>query len=190
MERMPQRAEDLAARLRRSVLAIAVAAAFVVGACAAPGGGASTAPTPVGEPTTGTAELTLELMTHDTLGSYVVGMDGKSLYIFTPDTGTTSSCNDECAANWPPLTADAAADVAAGQGITGTLGTITRADGSLQITLAGKPLYYFKGDQADGDVNGQGLNDVWYLASPEGTPVGADDGPPAEETACTGRLCY
>ena len=195
MERMPQRTEDLAARLRRSVVAVAAATAFVVGACAAPGGGASTAPTTVSEPSGAPAELTLELMTDDALGAYVVGMDGKSLYIFTPDTGSTSSCNDECAVNWPPLTADTAADVAAGEGVTGAVGTITRADGSLQITLGGKPLYYFKGDQADGDVNGQGLNDVWYLAAPDGTGIGM--GPsgasaPPETTPCppADRTCY
>ena len=195
MERMPQRTEDLATRLRRSVVAVAAAAALAVGACAAPGGGASTAPTTVSEPSGVPAELTLELMTDDTLGAYVVGMDGKSLYIFTPDSGSTSSCNDECAVNWPPLTADSAADVAAGEGVTGALGTITRADGSLQITLGGKPLYYFKGDQADGDVNGQGLNDVWYLAAPDGSGIGmapsGGSGAPAT-TPCppADRTCY
>ena len=195
MERMPQRTEDLAGRLRRSVVAVAAAATFAVGACASPGGGASTAPTTVTQPSSAAAELTLELLTDDTLGAYVVGMDGKTLYIFTPDTGSASSCNDECAANWPPLTADAAGDVAAGEGVTGALGTITRADGSLQITLGGKPLYYFKGDQVDGDVNGQGLNDVWYLAAPDGTGLGmggaaATDGPKVTPCPPADRSCY
>ena len=195
MERMPQRTEDLALRLRRSVVAVAAAAAFVVGACASPGGGASTAPTTVSAPSGAPAELTLELFTNDTLGAYVVGMDGKSLYIFTPDTGSTSSCNDDCAVSWPPLTADSAADVAAGEGVTGALGTITRADGSLQITLGGKPLYYFKGDQADGDINGQGLNDVWFLAAPDGTGLGmagagSTDGPKVTPCPPADRSCY
>lgn len=195
MERMPQRAEGLAARLRYSVLGVAAAAAIVVGACAAPGGGAATAETGDGDPTSGPTELTLELMQHDTLGSYVVGMDGKSLYIFTLDTGSSSSCNGECAVNWPPLTADSAADVDAGEGVAGALGTITRDDGSLQITLGGKPLYYFKGDPADGDTNGQGLNDVWYLAAPDGTGLGiggaaATDGPEATPCPPADRSCY
>ena len=194
MERMPQRTEDLAVRLRRSVVAVAAAAAFAVGACAAPGGGATDDLTDA-EPTVSTAELTLEVSQDDTLGAYVVGKDGKSLYIFTPDTGSTSSCNDECAANWPPLIADSAADVDAGEGVTGTLGTITRADGSLQITLGGKPLYYFKGDQADGDINGQGLNDVWYVAGPDGNGLGmggAVASSPPEKTPCppADRTCY
>ena len=205
MERMPQRTEDLAARLRRSVVAVAAATAFVVGACAAPGGGATTAPaTPpaatAGTPTTapGTASaaaLTLEVAQDATLGSYVAGKDGKALYIFTPDAGSTSNCNDDCAVNWPPLTVTMADDVAAGTGVTGELGTITRADGSLQITLGGKPLYYFKNDQAAGDVNGQGLNDVWYLAAPDGSGVGmagAGSSSPPETTPCppADRSCY
>lgn len=190
MERMPQRTEDLAFRLRRDVVAVAAAAAFAVGACAAPGGVATTAPA-----TQAPAALTLEVAQDATLGAYVTGMDGKSLYIFTPDAGGTSSCNDECAVNWPPLTAASAADVAAGAVVTGTLGTIARTDGALQITLGGKPLYYFKNDQAAGDVKGQGLNEVWYLAAPDGTGVGmavpGSSGAP-EATPCPpgDRTCY
>jgi predicted lipoprotein with Yx(FWY)xxD motif len=129
---------------------------------------------------------TLELADDAELGAYVAGEDGLALYVFLPDDGDASACNGDCAINWPPLTGD----VAAGDGVTGELGTITRDDGTTQVTLGGAPLYYFIGDEAAGDVNGQGLQDVWYLASAEGTPVGADDGPPPEETACTGRYCY
>ena len=78
----------------------------------------------------------------------------------------------------------------AGDGVTGELGTITRDDGTTQVTLGGAPLYYFIGDEAAGDVKGQGQNDVWFLASPEGAAVGGEDGPPGEETPCDGRYCY
>ena len=57
----------------------------------------------------------------------------------------------------------------------------------MQVTLGGAPLYYFIGDEAAGDDNGQGLNDVWYLASAEGTPVGDEDEPGGQETPCAGR---
>jgi predicted lipoprotein with Yx(FWY)xxD motif len=200
MERMPQRAEDPAVRLRRSVVAVAAAAAFAVGACAAPGGGATPAPTTPGTstgspPTTapGTpASKALELRVAEdpTLGSYAAGKDGRALYVFTVDAGTGSNCNDDCAASWPPLTATMADDVVAGAGVTGELGTVTRDDGSLQITLAGHPLYYFAGDKAAGDVNGQGVNDVWYLAGPDGSGVGLDAGPGPSPTKCSGRTCY
>ena len=74
-----------------------------------------------------------------------------SLYVFTPDEGDTSACNGDCATNWPPLTVDDVADVTAGDGVTGELGTITRDDGTTQVTLGGAPLYYFIGDEAAGD---------------------------------------
>ena len=120
------------------------------------------------------------------LGAYVTGENGMSLYIFKPDKDqTTSQCTGECAINWPPLTAD----LAAGTGITGDVGAITRDDGSTQVTLGGWPLYYFIGDEAAGDVNGQGVNEVWYLAGPDGKAVGAGGGG-ADETQCAGRYCY
>jgi predicted lipoprotein with Yx(FWY)xxD motif len=170
----------------------------LVAACSSQGGGGTTTNPPAtqgaasGEPpsmapsTTGAAGPTLELAEDPELGAYVTGADGMALYVFLPDEGDTSACNGECAVNWPPLEGD----FTAGAGVTGELGTITREDGTEQVTLGGAPLYYFIGDEAAGDVNGQGLQDVWYLASAEGTPVGADDGPPPEETACSGRICY
>jgi predicted lipoprotein with Yx(FWY)xxD motif len=113
--------------------------------------------------------------------------------VFTKDTTPGSSaCNGDCAGSWPPLTVAAAGDVTAGAGVTGTLGTITRTDGTLQVTLGGKPLYYFAGDAAAGDTKGQGLNNVWYLASPAGEPAGADGGGAASpgSSTCTGPTCY
>lgn len=180
---------------RTTVLLGAVA---LVAACSTQGGGgttttppaspmpaATTVATPADTPPA-TADLTLELADDAALGEYVAGADGLALYVFLPDEGDMSECNGECAINWPPLTGD----VAAGDGVTGELGTITRDDGTTQVTLGGAPLYYFIGDEAAGDVNGQGLQDVWYLASAEGTPVGDEDEPSAEETACNGRYCY
>src|SRR5512144_1332845 len=77
--------------------------------------------------------ITLTLATNATLGSYVTGANGMTLYIFTKDTGTTSACTGQCAANWPALTVASASDVTAGAGVTGTIGTITGADGKLQV---------------------------------------------------------
>jgi predicted lipoprotein with Yx(FWY)xxD motif len=172
----------------------------LLAACSNAGGGPTaaatqaaptTAPT-MAEATTAPASMapagdTLGVGNDPELGAYVTGEDGMALYIFKPDEGKDSSqCNGECAINWPPLSAE----LAAGAGITGELGTITRDDGSTQVTLGGWPLYYFIGDEAAGDVNGQGVNDVWYLAAPDGTAVGAGGGSGAEETQCAGRYCY
>ncbi len=125
-------------------------------------------------PSSGSAAIELELESED-VGDYVVGEDGMALYIFTPDAAQPgkSVCNGECATNWPPLVVEEIADVAAGEGITGELGTVTRDDGTTQVTLGGNPLYYFIGDEAAGDTNGQGLNDVWWLAGADGKGIGA-----------------
>jgi len=202
MERMPQRTEDLALRLRRGVLAVAAAAAVVVSACGSPGGGATTAPATVGPATAApstaapgspaAAGVTLALAEDATLGSFVTGANGMTLYIFTPDTATSSACVDQCATSWPPLTVAAAGDAAAGTGVTGEIGTITRADGTLQVTLGGHPLYYFANDKAAGDVNGQGLNDKWYAAGPDGAGLGMTSGGGDKKTPCPpgDRTCY
>ena len=146
---------------------------------------ATTVATPAGS-APAAADVTLELANDAELGDYVVGNGGLALYVFLPDEGDTSACNGDCAVNWPPLFGT----VAAGDGVTGEIGSITRDDGSTQVTLGGAPLYYFIGDGAAGDIKGQGQQDKWYLASAEGEPVGADDGPNGEGTPCAGRGCY
>lgn len=180
------------------------ASAALLAACA--GGGATTAPattTPVtaapataapatqSSATQAPSGLVLGLGSNATLGSYVTGANGMSLYLFTQDTATTSACAGECAVNWPPLTVAAASDVTAGAGVAGAIGTITRADGTLQVTLAGHPLYYFKNDAAAGDVNGQGVNSVWYLVAADGSALGANQPTTAPgESKCSGPTCY
>jgi predicted lipoprotein with Yx(FWY)xxD motif len=102
------------------------------------------------------------------LGEILVDGEGNTLYLFTPDAQGDSTCYDDCEVNWPPL-ADGAE---AGSGLdAGLLGSTTRTDGSSQVTYNGWPLYYFAGDTAPGDTNGQGINDVWFVVSPAGEPI-------------------
>ena len=104
------------------------------------------------------------------LGSVLVDSAGKTLYIFTADSGGKSVCNGDCAAAWPPLLGDAAPTL--GTGLTATdFTTITRDDGATQIAFYGMPLYYFAADAAAGDVKGQGLNDKWYVVDAEGKAI-------------------
>ncbi|HEX5937090.1 MAG TPA: hypothetical protein VFZ75_05290 [Actinomycetota bacterium] len=113
------------------------------------------------------AEATVEVASSD-LGDIVVdGDEGTTLYVFLADETTESTCYDDCEAAWPPLTVEG--EPAAGEGIDASLlGTSERTDGSVQVTLDGHPLYYFAQDAAPGDVNGQGVGDVWFVVSPEG----------------------
>jgi predicted lipoprotein with Yx(FWY)xxD motif len=97
-------------------------------------------------------------MATTSLGPTLVNATGLTLYTKTGDTATTSSCTGTCAANWPPLAVTAGASATAGTGVTGTLATLTRDDGTVQVTYNGLPLYGWKGDAAAGDVTGQGIN--------------------------------
>lgn len=97
-------------------------------------------------------------MATTSLGPTLVASTGLTLYTHTGDTATSSSCTGTCAANWPPLAVAAGTTATAGTGVTGTLGTLTRDDGTLQVTYNGLPLYGWKNDAAAGDVTGQGIN--------------------------------
>jgi predicted lipoprotein with Yx(FWY)xxD motif len=91
----------------------------------------------------------------------VTNSSGKTLYWFAPDTSTTSKCTGSCATFWPPVPGP----VTAGSGVTGTLSTITRPDGTKQATYDGHPLYTYVGDTAAGQAKGNGLNlsgGLWY----------------------------
>jgi predicted lipoprotein with Yx(FWY)xxD motif len=111
----------------------------------------------------------LALATTD-LGEVIVDDEGLTMYLFMPDAqGDTSVCNDDCAAAWPPQVEIAEV----GEGLDASLvGTITRDDGTVQGTYNGWPLYYFSGDSAPGDVNGQALNDVWWVMDASGNAIG------------------
>jgi len=103
---------------------------------------------------------------------------GLTLYWFAPDTPTTSKCTGSCATYWPPVKGAATA----GSGVTGTLGTITRSDGTTQATYDGHPLYTYAADTAPGQAKGNGLNvsgGLWY----EMTVSGAT---PAAKTSTSG----
>jgi predicted lipoprotein with Yx(FWY)xxD motif len=103
-----------------------------------------------------------------TLGSMLVGYNGKTVYTFTKDKAASSSCYDQCAANWPPYILgpeDNAQNVKLGVA-TEKVGTITRNDGSIQMTYEGHPLYFFVGDKAQGDTNGQNVNKSWFVVKP------------------------
>ena len=97
-------------------------------------------------------------------GPFLVGPDGKTLYVFSKDTATTSACEGQCAQTWPPVTLPAGASLPSVAAATGTFATITRSDGSMQLTYKGHPLYTYSGDSKPGDTNGDGVGGVWSVA--------------------------
>ncbi|MEW5990802.1 MAG: hypothetical protein AB1736_05575 [Chloroflexota bacterium] len=97
----------------------------------------------------------------------IAGSNRLTLYIFTEDVRDSgeSVCTGDCLAVWPALTVDAGETPTAGDGVTGELGTITRADdGSIQVTYNGLPLYFFQGDTAPGQANG--VYELWEVVAP------------------------
>ena len=129
----------------------------------------------VSVPVTGAA--TVNVSESADFGSILVDGNGFSLYLFMQDTQNsgTSTCTDAdgCTTEWPPLLTDG--DPVAGEGVDAALlGTITRDDGSTQVTYNGWPLYLFEEDTAAGDTNGQGLDEfggLWFLVSPTGEAI-------------------
>ena len=94
-------------------------------------------------------------------GKTLVDANGMTLYTFDRDTtADKSACNGKCASNWPPLTAAADAKT------MGDWTVIVRDDGSKQWAYKGKPLYKWMDDHKPGDVDGDGRNNVWHVASP------------------------
>jgi predicted lipoprotein with Yx(FWY)xxD motif len=126
----------------------------------------SAAPSAASPSTATGATLEITVATDARLGKFLAGKDGKTLYIFKKDTANASNCTAGCAQAWPPLTLATGEQVKAGAGITGTFTTFARADGSMQVAYKSAPLYYYASDAKAGDVTGQGVNNVWFVATP------------------------
>lgn len=125
-----------------------------------------------GEATTteGMAADTQVMTAESDLGTILVDADGMTLYLFTNDTqgSGTSTCEDDCLTAWPPVEGEPEA----GEGVDDSLlGSIERSDGTVQATYNDWPLYYFAQDAAPGDVNGQAVNEVWWVISPDGEAI-------------------
>jgi predicted lipoprotein with Yx(FWY)xxD motif len=140
-----------------SVVALVLLGVAVAGVGGPPGAGPPTGPT-----------ATAVLKTTTINGTTVVtNGKGFTLYWFAPDTLARSVCTGACAQYWPPVTGPAAA----GQGVTGTLGTITRSDGTKQATYDGHPLYTYIADTAPGQAHGNNLNlngGLWHEVTVSG----------------------
>ena len=162
------------ARLR-ILLALPAAAAAVAALAACSSAGASS-PSSSGSSTSSPAAAAASTVKTATIAGVTVltSSKGFTLYSFAPDTSTTSKCNGTCAQNWPPVTGPVTA-----ASVTGTFGTITRSDGSVQATFDGHPLYAFVGDTAPGQAKGNGLNaagGLWHEITTSGTAAPAPAG--------------
>jgi len=144
-----------------AIRSLVVISALLLAACRY-GGSGSAAPSSASSPAAGALTLTVA---HTGAGDALAGAGGMTLYILANDTDGTSTCTGGCATAWPPLLGEGA-EVTAGNGVTGSFGTTTRDDGSLQVTHNSQPLYYYSGDSAAGDSTGDGFGGVWFIAPP------------------------
>jgi predicted lipoprotein with Yx(FWY)xxD motif len=155
----------LTLRRRPQLAALLAIAGLILAACTGGTGAATPGASAAGGLTVGTAS--------SGLGTFLTGPDGRTLYVFTKDSANTSTCTSPCSDTWLPITVAAGQQPQAGAGVTGQLGTLTRADGAIQVTYNGRPLYHFKGDAKAGDTNGQGIGGFWFVADAAGGAPGS-----------------
>lgn len=168
----------------RLLLIPAIAAVCMLAACgddddepatatATQGPTGQTATPSTSEPTRGATpaaagDMVVAVAEADGFGEILVDERGYALYTFDQDTAGSgaSSCSGGCASAWPPL--EAPDEEPAGPAdLPAELSTITRDDGSLQVTYDGRPLYLYGGDAKAGDVTGDGVGGVWHVATVE-----------------------
>jgi predicted lipoprotein with Yx(FWY)xxD motif len=163
-----------------SMVGVAGAAAALLAACSsgttATSGGSSSsnnAPAPTSAPASAHT-TSADLATAQTsLGTVVVDSKGRTVYLFTVDSNNPpkSNCETGCDSVWPPVLAPASGAPSLSGVDSSKVGTVTRSDGSKQLTLNGWPLYEYEGDSAAGDVKGENVQGSWFAVSPQGTKV-------------------
>jgi len=165
------------------------ALALTVSACAS---SASSSPSAASTPAAGgnsssaapAAAAGGSTVTEKTISGQQVLVDskGNTLYWFAIDTSAKSNCSGSCATYWPPVTGP----LTAGSGVTGTLGTITRSDGTKQATYMGHPLYTYVGDTSPGQNKGNGKNlsgGLWWEMTVSGSTPAPNTGSTATATS-------
>ena len=183
-------------------VATLAALALTVSACASSGSSSTASSTPAAAGSSSAASAAASSPAASASGGATLAVrtiggqqvltnsDGRTLYWFAPDTSTTSKCTGSCATYWPPVKGPATA----GSGVTGTLSTITRSDGTKQATYDGHPLYTYAGDTAPGQAKGNGLNvsgGLWYEMTVSGaTPAAGASASASASKSSSGGYGY
>jgi predicted lipoprotein with Yx(FWY)xxD motif len=169
---------------QRVVLLSLPVLAIVVSAC-----GASSSPA-AGSSAAGPMSISA---TQTSLGSVLSGPSGDTVYMLISAQGTPLPCTGQCLSAWPPVAATAGSSPQAGSGVSATLAVDSSV---MQVTADGAPLYYFSGDNAAGQVNGQGIKSfggVWYAVQSSGkalTSTTAANGAAATPTSSGPKYGY
>ena len=161
--------------LRAGGAAAAVGIALIVAAC---GGSSSSHSAPASPSKSSSGSSSSQSGVQVTtakgpMGTYLTGTSGRALYLWVADKGGKSACSGTCAGVWPPVTTTSTPNVSGGA-VSADLGTITRSDGTKQVTYKGHPLYYYAADTKAGQTTGQGSNSFgakWWLVAPSGSSI-------------------
>jgi predicted lipoprotein with Yx(FWY)xxD motif len=165
-------------KFRIAGLLAAGAASLAVAACGSSSSGSTThhaaSTTPAASTTSNASAKSVTIKTaKSSHGTYLVGPSGRALYLWVADSKNKSVCSGACAKIWPPLTTTGSPG-ASGGAMSADLGTITRSDGTKQVTYKGHPLYYYAADTGPGTTTGEGSNSYgakWWLVSPAGAAL-------------------
>jgi predicted lipoprotein with Yx(FWY)xxD motif len=140
----------------------AIAASLLIAACGSSSSGNTTSSSastqPAAQTSSGSSGAVLVKSASSSLGTILVDSQGMTLYHLSGEQNGKFICTSmACVGVWHPLTVPSSG---APSGEVGSLGTVKRPEGTMQVTYKGTPLYTFTGDQQSGETKGQGIKDV------------------------------
>ena len=157
-------------------LGVPLAVALIAAAACSSSASSSSSTTPQSSATPASAagsSATVITTANSSGGAFLTNSSGRAIYLFLADSKDKSNCSGACASTWPPVTTTGT-PTASGSAQSSDLGTITRSDGTKQVTYDGHPLYYFAGDTGAGTDKGQGIDGFgakWWLIAPSGSSI-------------------
>ena len=158
-------------------LASALLATACSSAAAAPGSASASSAPAAGSSASAATTGTVITTQAGSAGAFLTNASGRTVYLWAKDGMNMSDCSGACAAAWPPVPATGTL-TATGSAKASDLGTITRSDGTKQVTYDGHPLYYFVGDSGPDQTGGQDSDSFgakWWLVAPSGAEITGTD---------------
>ena len=171
----------------------AIAASLLIAACGSSSSGnttsSATSAQPAAQTSGGSSSAVLVKSASNSLGTILIDSQGMTLYHLSGEQNGKFICTSSaCVGVWHPLIAPSSGTLS---GEVGSLGTVKRPDGTVQVTYKGTPLYTFTGDQQSGETKGQGIKDVgtWSVVttSSNSTPATSTSSTPATPAPGSGK---
>jgi len=174
-----------------------IAASLLIAACGSSSSGNTTnsaaSTQPAAQTSSGSSSAVLVKSASNALGTILVNSQGMTLYHLGGEQNGKFICTSSaCVGVWHPLIAPSSGGAPSGE--VGSLGTVKRPDGTVQVTYKGTPLYTFTGDQQSGETKGQGIKDVgtWSVitTSSNSTPPSTSSSSESEKSSGGGGGGY